>query len=248
MDLDGALKVFYTGFCTVRSFAYPYRLTRVGDLSILRDAPRAKGRYRSEEIFIHGLSPEEALIQIGHYSPKGNPFLCVILPDGEPESPLRAYNDAGWRLMQKEPIMTRQTRGFTPSDLVSRVRTEDQATFVQRAARRRQLLPEHLSVDYAAVRTFAVFDKDIALGWVSSIRSGEEAAWVANLFVQPEHRGRGLGEALMSTLLADDHRLGIRHSVLAASTAGERLYTRVGYRSLGKLYLFCPRRGRERTL
>jgi GNAT superfamily N-acetyltransferase len=77
---------------------------------------------------------------------------------------------------------------------------------------------------------------------VGSMRSGDVGS-VLNLYVRTEHRRKGIGTALMTTLLADDRRNRIVASTLLASHTGAKLYPRVGYRPIATLYLFGGKRG-----
>jgi ribosomal protein S18 acetylase RimI-like enzyme len=57
---------------------------------------------------------------------------------------------------------------------------------------------------------------------------GPEAI-VLNVYVDPEWRRRGVGEALMRAILAALDARGIRRIVLHASADGRRLYERLGF-------------------
>ncbi len=63
---------------------------------------------------------------------------------------------------------------------------------------------------------------------VVDLERGPEAI-VLNVYVAPDWRRRGVGEALMRTLLDDLARRGIRRIVLHAADAGRRLYERLGF-------------------
>jgi GNAT superfamily N-acetyltransferase len=53
-------------------------------------------------------------------------------------------------------------------------------------------------------------------------------AWLMDIFVLPEHRGRGLGKWLVETMLAHSALQGLRHIGLATTDAHE-LYARYGF-------------------
>ncbi|MGB9369171.1 MAG: GNAT family N-acetyltransferase [Xanthobacteraceae bacterium] len=80
---------------------------------------------------------------------------------------------------------------------------------------------------------------------VGRVRSVDAAgaSWCADMYVDPRHRRRGIGLALLSRMLRDDRALGSRCSVLTASHTGALLYPRVGYERIGTLFMFAPRRG-----
>jgi predicted acetyltransferase len=61
------------------------------------------------------------------------------------------------------------------------------------------------------------------------------------MFVDPSHRRRGIGQALLSKMLWDDQAHGSKCSVLTATHAGALLYPRVGYERIGTLFMFGPR-------
>jgi GNAT superfamily N-acetyltransferase len=63
---------------------------------------------------------------------------------------------------------------------------------------------------------------------VVELELGPEAI-VLNVYVEPDWRRRGVGEALMRTLLDELARRNIRRIVLHAADAGRRLYERLGF-------------------
>ena len=232
------------GFAFTRSFTHPYWIVQVGPLWVLRDAPRKSGDYRKEEVISFGLSAEETVRALGRHKSTGF-ALCVI--HGPEQSPLAVKEDFksyGFRLLTTEPLFVCETKNvprFASRMDVRRVITPEDAERVRIADRRRQILPEHLEVDDAPLRLYAAFDGDRAVGWVRSIRTGTDSAWVSNMFVVPDLRRKGIGKALMSAMLVDDSIFGIKHSVLLASTSGSKLYPALGYRQIGLLQLFSPR-------
>ena len=123
---------------------------------------------------------------------------------------------------------------------VRRITTAQDAELVAKAARSKQILPQHLTNDDSACRLFATFHGDVPVGWVRSIRTHPECAWVSNMFVNPDFRRKGIGRSLLSAMLDDDARLGVNWSVLLASLTGAMLYPRLGYVQQGLLLLFCP--------
>ena len=65
-------------------------------------------------------------------------------------------------------------------------------------------------------------------------------AWVADVFLLPEHRGRGLGKWLMEVIVAHPRLQGFRRWVLSTKDA-HGLYERFGFRKLQR-----PERWMER--
>ncbi len=68
---------------------------------------------------------------------------------------------------------------------------------------------------------------------------GPEAI-VLNVYVEPEWRRRGVGEALMRAILADLAARGIRRIVLHASADGRRLYERFGFVPTNEMRFSSP--------
>ncbi|GMA14047.1 GNAT family N-acetyltransferase [Deinococcus metallilatus] len=54
-------------------------------------------------------------------------------------------------------------------------------------------------------------------------------AYVMNMYVAPEHRRRGLAEALMRAVLAEAEARGLRSVSLHAAPLGRRIYERLGF-------------------
>lgn len=128
-----------------------------------------------------------------------------------------------------------------PRITVARVTTVAAAVRLAKAARRRQILPEHLTADPPPMRSYTALDGALPIGWVSSVVVGEHT-WCSNLFVTAPYRRRGIGGALMRRMLADDAVAGSRANVLLASRTGALLYPTVGYRAIGELLIFTPPR------
>lgn len=57
-------------------------------------------------------------------------------------------------------------------------------------------------------------------------------AWLADVFVSPEHRRQGLGRQLIRRMLDDLESLGLRRIVLKASQEGRGLYEQAGWEPL----------------
>jgi GNAT superfamily N-acetyltransferase len=174
--------------------------------------------------------------------------LCVVhAGDGRRPDIEAAYKALGMRYIIHEPIFVRKilpvSRSSAPAGVsVARVKDLATARRIARAARRGQIREQDLADNSADHRLYAALVGESPVGWVSSIRTHPNAAWVANLYVQAEHRRRGIGAALMCGMLRDDAARGIRHSVLTASQAGAALYRTLKYHQAGTLQVFVPRR------
>lgn len=243
MTLQLALEVFARGFCFTRSFTHPYLAERVGGMWVTRDAPRRSGRYRGEEWIAHGLEPAE-VVQVVNQRTRGRYTICAICGAGESEEALRAsYRALDYRLGSTQPLMVHRLRRIprfaSPTETV-RVLDAGLANRVNKAARQRQILPEHLTPD-APCRLYAALIDDDPVGWVSSVEA-VGSTYCANLYVRREFRRRGIGRALMRRMLRDDRRCGSQLAVLTASHTGALLYPLVGYEQVGTLFMYTPRR------
>ncbi|MEM7626749.1 MAG: GNAT family N-acetyltransferase [Planctomycetota bacterium] len=245
MELKQAVKVFAHGFAATRSRTHPCLARRVGPLWYLHDAPRKNPtKMRGAEFIACGSRPPTVMRHIrATAAPRW--ALCVIHPGpGRDASIESAYKSAGLRYVSHEPVFVAEptvvlhaTRGPCA---VRRATSADEAKRVAKAAGARQLLESEVDDDAARPRLFAAFEGEEPIGWVTSVRVGATHAWVQNLYVIRERRGRGIGRALMTTMLHDDAERGVTHSVLTASSAGARLYPKVGYHQVGTLLFFRP--------
>lgn len=86
----------------------------------------------------------------------------------------------------------------------------------------------------AASRNYGIhhLGGDGQIGYARIVTDGGTFAWLADVIVDPAHRGRGLGRALIDGVLADLEPLGLRRIVLKASDDGRPLYERAGWTPL----------------
>jgi GNAT superfamily N-acetyltransferase len=211
----------------------------------MRDAP-PRARPRKVEVVAHGTAPGEVVRTIRE-AELGWHFVCHLHEDeGEFAAVREGYKAQGYRALETEWMFAHDldaVPALASDPPVRRVRAAADAERLRAVSRSRPIRREHLGAEPAPQRLYAAMDERAVYGWVSSIAVGSRA-WVADLFVRPEQRGRGFGRALMSALLADDRAHGVESSVLLASSDGARLYPHLGYRRLGVLQIFCPvRRG-----
>lgn len=74
-----------------------------------------------------------------------------------------------------------------------------------------------------------------AISWVWTLEHGGRSAWLDELYVLPEHRGRGLGAALVARVEDEVRALGCAALDLEVDEEhrrAERLYERAGFRRL----------------
>jgi len=235
---------FGKGFSYTRSLTHPYECVFIGPLMVMRDAPGKKQDPRVEEIVVHGVSPQEADRMICEYCPAKFGLSPLEGMDFDHDALKEQYKAMNYRLRGREPMFVRDLASAIPSspEQIIRVMDMETADALNGVTRTRQILPSHLGVDDAPLRQYAAMHEGKPVGWVRSIDAGDHCRWVSNLYVQPEHRRKGLARALMNKMLADDKRLGATHSVLLASNAGSHLYPTLGYEQIGLLQLFTPPR------
>jgi len=237
-----AIEVFVGGFCFTRSFTHPFVGERVGPLWVMRDAPRKRGDYRSEEWVAYKVAPEE-IDQIVRAQAQGRFVICVICDIHEPQEPLSTDLKAlGYRLGTTEPLMIHtleQIPVFDSPAVIERVTTAEAADRLTKATRSRQILPEHFAPGALLRQYIAQIDGEL-VGWVRSIRV-DKGTWYSNMYVRPDFRRRGIARAMLSRMLLDDRDAGAQRAVLLASHTGAKLYPAVGYQQIGTLLLFTPR-------
>ncbi|WP_425953728.1 GNAT family N-acetyltransferase [Xylanimonas sp. McL0601] len=64
------------------------------------------------------------------------------------------------------------------------------------------------------------------------VTDGATFGWLADVIVDPEHQGRGVGRALVAGILADLEPLGLRRILLKATDEGRGLYAQHGWASV----------------
>lgn len=248
-NITRAIEAFVRGFTFTRSITHPYVGEQIGPLWAMRDAPR-KGKspkYRTEEWVAHGVAPQE-IDRFVREQTRGRFTICTICAEGESDQEMRAaFKVLGYRLNTTEPLMVHSLREIPPFERpvrLERVTTLAMADRLNKAARARQILPEHLAEDGSLdtpIRQYVALADDEILGRVASVVAGEDT-WVSNMYVTPEFRRRGIARGLMGQLLLDDRAAGARQSVLLASHTGAKLYPVLGYEQIGTLFIFTPPR------
>jgi GNAT superfamily N-acetyltransferase len=243
ISLAEAADVFVRGFAHVRSMTYPYRVSVDSGVWLMRDEP---DRERSRTAELTAIEPTVGQIgaRVAGASPPLRRWMLGYLEPEDPDAPRSkppaptAFREAGYRRRGLEPLFVADPAATPRFDgPIVRVRTPELAERARIANDgRRQLMPGDLDTDDATTRLYAAIDGRDVVGWVTSVRVGALGSSVVNLFVMPPARRRGLGRALMSAVLADDARLGVRTSVLTASNDGRRLYPHLGYRQIATLH------------
>lgn len=237
MELERAIEVFVRAFSVGKSRTHPYLAERRGNLWIMRDAP-GRRRPRKTEVIAWGRPPAETISAIREAELAWH-FLCDIRPSTEilgGEEVRSEYKQLGYRSLSTEWMFVHDLQNVPVIESEPPVRpvtSQAEADAIPQVARQRR--------NYMlGTRKFAIWDDTRDYGWVTSIPEGQDA-WVQGLHVQEEFRRRRYGSALMSRLLRSDVENGVRASVLLASTAGAKLYPRLGYEQIAVLRMFCPR-------
>ncbi|MER9297353.1 GNAT family N-acetyltransferase [Mesorhizobium sp. M0621] len=242
-EIEAAVDVFVHGHSADRSRTFPYEASRVGPLWLMRDAERKNPRdYRGEEWVVHDVAAQEADAIVRQHARPGF-AISVVIANEYPDGPTRAaYKALGYRLLRTEGFFVHRLRQIPSPPAVAsveRVRTAERAAQLGRIIRR-QPIADDLLGDSAPFRQYVAVDGADIVGRVRSL-DAVGATWCSSMYVEPSHRRRGIGQALMSKMLHDDRVRGSRYSVLAATHAGALLYPRMGYERIGTLLIFAPR-------
>jgi len=78
---------------------------------------------------------------------------------------------------------------------------------------------------------FGVYRRNAQIGFARIISDYATFAYLADVFILPEHRGQGLSKALMATILAHSDLQGLRRWMLVTLDA-HGLYEQVGFKPL----------------
>jgi len=78
---------------------------------------------------------------------------------------------------------------------------------------------------------FGVYDRDRQIGLARVVTDHATFAWLCDVVIHEECRGRGIGKWLMETILAHPDLQGLRRFLLATRDAHE-LYSRYGFTPL----------------
>ena len=82
---------------------------------------------------------------------------------------------------------------------------------------------------------FGVYEKltGAQVGFARVVTDRAAFAYLADVFVLPEHRGRGLGKRLIEAVMAHPDLQGVRRFILGTADA-HALYERFGFRALAE--------------
>ncbi len=243
-DIQDAINVFVGGFCFTRSRTHPYESSRVDGLWRMSDAQRKQAKdYRREEWIAYRQNPER-VNRIARQHVTGRFVVCAIREMDSPLEPLRdAYKSLDYRFGGREGFFAHELAKIPASTChaaIERVRTMAVAEELGVMANSKPMPKEWID-DPSRFRQYVARVDGKIIGYVSSVTVGKRN-WVSNLLVTPTHRRKGIGKALMAKLLRDDRAAGSQGSVLLASSAGAMLYPEIGYRQIGELLIFTPKK------
>lgn len=88
---------------------------------------------------------------------------------------------------------------------------------------------------------FGVYDGEAQIGFARVITDQATFAYLADVFILPNYRGRGLSKRLIATISAWPTLQGLRRWVLATRDAHE-LYAQFGFAALDQPDLFMQRK------
>ena len=218
-------------------------LVTVGPVRVMRDAPGRKRDPRKEQFIIYGVQPAEALKAIKSYGSKFWGLSVIDTMEDDHDQIKTEYKAAGYRSLIRFPFfgfdLSQKVRA-SKDIVVERVTTVAKAELL-RAANGRGILPTSMMREGdAQLRVYASFLGLSPAGWVQSVRANADSSWVSGLFVQNEFRQKGIGSAIMMSMLIDDAKYGAKNSYLLASNEGSNLYRRLGYKELGLMQIFSP--------
>lgn len=245
-----AIEVFVHGYCFGRSLTFPHLPAQVEGLWVLRDATRANPiDYRKEEWIAFDVPPE-SVDRIAKQHTRGRFFICAVSAQDASEGKLRdEYKRLGYRLLTTEPLFVHSLRRIprvsaTQRDaapaVVYQVDSLELAERFAKANRSRPMTPAQLE-RHAPFRQYVAIADEAIVGWVRSVRVGA-SAWVANMQVEEAFRRRGIASAMLERLLREDRYDGVGQSVLLASRSGALLYPQLGYKRIGAVLIFAPRK------
>lgn len=244
MTIDQSIEAFVRGLTFTRSYTHPFLAEKIGGVWAMQDAERKRGDYRTEEYVAHRADPAD-VDAVARRRTRGKYVVDIMCAMDETDEPIRArFKELGYRMTWTEALMAHSLERIEPCEPplpVVQVTTQEMADKLNRAARKRQILPAHLQADPPPMRQYMALDGDRPVGWAQSIAAGD-VTWCSSVYVHPEYRRRGIARGLMRQILLDDRDAGSRANVLLASHAGAHLYAAVGYVQIGKLFMFMADR------
>ena len=89
---------------------------------------------------------------------------------------------------------------------------------------------------------FLVKDGSQIIGYYSYFKNSDSTVKLDNIFIDPDHMGRGLGSVLMNDFIARINKLQVTTITLDAEPNAEKFYERFGFRTIDQLKSSIPDR------
>jgi GNAT superfamily N-acetyltransferase len=80
---------------------------------------------------------------------------------------------------------------------------------------------------------YAAFDGEEQVGFARVVTDSATFAWLCDVFVAANARGRGIGQRMIAAIMADNRLQDLRQFVLATRDA-HRLYGKFGFQPMGE--------------
>lgn len=241
MPIDRCIEVFAKGLTFTRSLTKPCIASQIDGAWWLRDDPTLRERRRNDEWITRSSIDVGILHRLAHESTKSGFTISAVTTNAEEEVLMRArFRKLGYRLWRTEPLMTRSTEKTPRFDTLANVRLVETDAIPSRRtnAQEGSTISKKLWKGSPTRCHVAMLHERVA-GWARSI-SVNDSSWCDSMFVEPEFRRRGIGRALVVTMLRADRAAGLSASVLAARHAGAKLYSSVGYQTAGTVLVLTP--------
>ncbi|MBL8059339.1 MAG: GNAT family N-acetyltransferase [Chthonomonas sp.] len=233
MTLERAIDITAHAFAIRKSRHHPYLVRNIDGLWVLRDKGPKK-EPRKSEVFVADLSPEDIVARVSR-NDLGWHFLCACHgPESDEATFKNEVKKLGYRAAATEWIFTHDLAEIPTIESDPAVVHYETQEEIDKIGDNRW---KPIKVENG--RFYGLADP-LIFGMVESMRMGDDA-YVADLYVRKERRGKGYGSALMSALLKGDKASGVRESVLVASTDGRKLYPKLGYKEIGVMHVFTPK-------
>ncbi|WP_449386076.1 GNAT family N-acetyltransferase [Cellulomonas soli] len=96
----------------------------------------------------------------------------------------------------------------------------------------------------AASRNYGVYLTGTAeqVAYARVVTDGVTFGWLADVLVDPAHRGRGVARALVAGILAELDPVGLKRVLLRASPDGRTLYEQLGWVPVSEPHTWMERR------
>jgi GNAT superfamily N-acetyltransferase len=192
-------------------------------------------RQRPDEYMIFQASRDD-IKRIIREADVDRPHLLTVFTN-DPQATLDTYAQYHYLLFAREYLMAvalEPKRFSTAGDVVvRRVSSEAERQWFNRA-REREVIPPHALGD-PRLSYYYVRHGDLLICEGRCILTPDKIAVVDSIYTAEAYRRRGLGAALMRTMLNDAAQRGAQYSALAASDDGRQLYLTLGYTVLADM-------------